>query len=608
MNASRTGLLRDGPARRIMTEPVAENSLSRIGARTLAGAFHAYRETFQAITERARIRFEERDWQGMRADATERLDLYKNVIGRIESDMRRILDSRVEDPQVWAAMKTFYSRFIATRHDWELAETFFNSVTRRIFATAGVNRTMEFVDTDFKSPPTASHAEVFHTHVSTGSLVDLVASILGSYPLSDHFQDIARDVEWVAGEIESRLKGLGLPGPIDRSEMVAHIFYRGMGAYIIGRLRANSELIPLGIALLNSPEGVAVDAVLVEENQISILFSFTRSYFHVAADRPYDLVKFLKTILPRKRISELYISMGFNKHGKTELYRELLEHLAASPEDRFEISRGEPGLVMIVFNMAEDDLVFKLIRDRFATPKKVSRQGVMKKYDLVFRHDRAGRLVDAQAFEHLKFDLSRFSPELTEELRREAAKTVRFGEDHLVVEHAYVERRVTPLNLYLQTADGTAAKRVVMDLGRAIKDLAVSNIFPGDVLLKNFGVTRHGRVVFYDYDEICFLTTCHFRELPQSSHDEDELSDEPWFYVGEQDVFPEEFVRFLGLAGPLRELFLEHHGDLFDVSFWRTTQKAIEAGEFFHIFPYDSSQRRRCLSAAPQRSGEPTGM
>ncbi len=591
-----------------MSEPLTESRLAQVGARTLAGAFNASREAFRAITERARIRFEESDWQGMRADAAERLDLYKNVIDRIEEEIRRILHSRVGDPQVWAAMKSLYSGSIGARHDWELAETFFNSVTRRVFATAGVNRDMEFVDTDFKSPPTESYAEVFRTHVRSGSLRDLAASVLGSYPLSNRFQDIARDGQWVAGEIESRLQDLGLPGPVDRAEMVQHIFYRGMGAYIIGRLYANSQLIPLGIALLKSPEGVVVDAVLLEEDQISILFSFTRSYFHVKAERPYDLVRFLKTILPRKRISELYISIGFNKHGKTELYRELLQHLAVSPQDLFEISRGEPGMVMIVFNMAEDDLVFKLIRDRFATPKKVTRQGVMKKYDLVFRHDRAGRLVDAQAFEHLKFDLARFSPKLLEELRREAVKTVHFSGDHLVVEHAYVERRVTPLNLYLQTAEGASAKRVVMDLGRAIKDLAVSNIFPGDVLLKNFGVTRHGRVVFYDYDELCPLTSCNFRELPQSSHDEDELSDEPWFYVGEHDVFPEEFVRFLGLTGPLRDLFLEHYGDLFDVTFWRRTQEAIAAGEFFHIFPYERSQRRSGFSPAVQTRGESTGI
>jgi isocitrate dehydrogenase kinase/phosphatase len=241
--------------------------------------------------------------------------------------------------------------------------------------------------------------------------------------------------------------------------------------------------------------------------------------------------------------------------------------------------------------MPRDDLVFKLIRDRFDSPKNTSRQEVMEKYEMVFRHDRAGRLVDAQAFEHLKFETCCFSAQLLDELVQTAAQTVRFEKDQIIVNHAYVERRVTPLDLYLATADDAAARRIVIDWGYAIKDLAVSNIFPGDILLKNFGVTRHGRVVFYDYDELCPLTSCHIKKIPQSSGYEDEMDAEPWFYVDENDVFPEEFRRFLGLPGPLQEVFLAHHADLLEVDFWLNAQHAIQAGEFPHIFPYAESCR-----------------
>jgi isocitrate dehydrogenase kinase/phosphatase len=234
-------------------------------------------------------------------------------------------------------------------------------------------------------------------------------------------------------------------------------------------------------------------------------------------------------------------------------------------------------------------VVFKLIRDRFAIPKKATRQEVMEKYDLVFKHDRAGRLVDAQVFEHLKFDECCFAPELLIELQREAGQTVRIADSSVIVDHAYIERRVTPLNIYLEEAGEDAACKAVIDLGRAIKDLAVSNIFPGDILLKNFGVTRRGRVVFYDYDEVCPLTNCKFRKLPQSSSYEDELASEPWFHVDENDVFPEEFSKFLWLPESLREVFVKHHSDLFEVDFWRRTQTAIEAGELTHIYPYERS-------------------
>ena len=405
------------------------------------------------------------------------------------------------------------------------------------------------------------------------------------------YQDIEYDAQQVASKIKDHFRKIGSSERIDRINMACNVFYRGMGAYLVGRIYTDSILIPLAIALLNLPDGIVVDGVLLNEDDVSILFSFTRSHFHVEVERPYDLIHFLKTILPHKRIAELYISTGFNKHGKTELYRELLDHLTVCYEDRFDVSQGQRGMVMIVFNMPDYDLVFKLIRDKFGTPKKTTRREVIGNYDLVFRHDRAGRLIDAQEFEYLKFDACCFSAQLLMELKQNASKTVRIENDFIIVNHGYVERRVTPLDVFLKTTDESQARSTVIDWGNAIKDLAVSNIFPGDILLKNFGITRHGRVVFYDYDEICTLTSCNFRKLPASADYVDEMASEPWFYVDENDVFPEEFSKFVSLPGPLKEVFLQYHADLFEVEFWQRTQQAVKAGEFPHIFPYADSCR-----------------
>ncbi len=574
-----------------MSENKNNSELAEIGARTILEAFTAYRREFEAITRQAKFRFRDRDWHAMRADAARRLDVYKTVIDRIEAEIRQLLELQSHSKTIWSAIKAAYSGLIAKRNDWELAETFFNSITRRLFATIGVDPEIEFVDSGFETPPLPAAKEIFRTYGAKGSIEEMVRTILINFALADAFQDIQHDIQWVSESIRIQLRNRGLSSQIERADMVENAFYRGMGAYIIGRIYVDSALIPVAIALLNPPGGIRVDGVLLEEDQISILFSFTRSYFHVDVRRPYDLVQFLSTILPRKRIAELYISTGFNKHGKTELYRELLDHMTECSLDQFEISRGERGMVMIVFNMPRDDIVFKLIRDHFATPKKSTRQDVMDKYDLVFKHDRAGRLVDAQVFEHLKFDECCFAPELLIELQREAGQTVRVENGNVIVDHAYVERRVTPLNIYLEEADEEACRNVVNDFGCAIKDLAVSNIFPGDILLKNFGVTRHGRVVFYDYDELCPLTSCTFRKLPQASSYDDEMASEPWFYVDENDVFPEEFRKFLGLTEPLREVFMSHHADLFNVDFWQQTQAAIEAGELTHIYPYERSDR-----------------
>ena len=574
-----------------MTQTNTDKNLPGRSAKAILAAFNTYRQRFKDITRRSQSHFENRDWHAMRHDATRRLELYRQEVDRIEIDTRRILGDHVRDKQIWARTKAAYSVGLTVSDDWELAETFFNSITRRIFSTVGVDAKIEFVNTDFDTPPNQASSTCIFSLMNVAPTGDLIKDILAGYQWAAPFKDLDYDVRQVAEKIKSYLDDPGIGNRIDRIDIIREVFYRGMGAYLVGRIQAGSTLLPLAIALLNTPEGIIIDGVLLTEDAISILFSFTRSHFHVVVDRPYDLIQFLRTILPQKRIAELYIAIGFHKHGKTELYRELLDHLSVCYEDRFDISPGKPGMVMIVFNMPNDDLVFKLIRDRFDKPKTGTRREVMEKYDLVFRHDRAGRLVDAQAFEHLKFDGGCFAAGLMAELKQGAADTVLFEEHSVIVNHAYVERRVTPLDIFLKKAAEAEAVRTVIDWGNAIKDLAVSNIFPGDILLKNFGVTRLGRVVFYDYDELCLLTSCNFRQLPPPSVYEDELADEPWFYVDENDVFPEELQNFIELSGRLKAEFLEHHNDLFDVAFWQQTQDKIRRGEPPHIFPYSEHCR-----------------
>jgi len=487
-------------------------------------------------------------------------------------------------------MKAVYSGLIAQRDDWEIAETFFNSVTRRIFTTVGVDHQIEFVATDFETPPTRPQSPVYRVYNRFASTPDLVAGILRDYRFAALFHDLEGDARRVAARLEAQLATLGALRTVERVEMIKPAFFRGMGAYLVGRLFSGSHSVPLALALIHTPQGVVVDSVLLDENSVSILFSFAHSYFHVEVERPYDLVHFLKSMMPRKRTGELYISLGYNKHGKTELYRGLLDHLAYTQE-RFEIARGQRGMVMLVFTMPSYDIVFKLIKDHFNYPKDSTRKQVMGKYDLVYRRDRAGRLVDAQAFEYLEFSRDLFADDLLAALQHDCSQSVRIDADTVVISHAYVQRRVIPLDIFVREAREAAACTAVLDYGQAIKDMACSNIFPGDMLLKNFGVTRHGRVVFYDYDELCLLEECNFRRMPPTDRYEEEMSAEPWFHINANDIFPEEFPNFLGLGGTLREVFETRHADLYGVDYWRARQDAIRAGEWAHVFPYQAEQR-----------------
>ncbi len=577
----------------------------------ILSSFEAYRDQFKRITKRARGRFESRDWHGMQADALQRLDLYKTIVNKAVPQVERLLGSESHRLETWKEIKAAYSQSLYRyTNEVELVQTFFNSISRRIFATVGVNPEIEFLDDEYQPAAESGKPSVYTTHLYQENLQTLLMQIFSAHPFAIAYQDLGRDIRQVRRIIQKHLERIWGRAQFDRIEMLRPVFYRGTGAFFIGRIcrfsgqipipdsqmsrsmvaALREQYMPLILCLQNRQGKIGVDAVLLDEDEASIVFSFTRSYFHVEADRPGEMVSFLKSIIPLKRIAELYIAIGFNKHGKTELYRDLMRHLEQS-NDQFETAPGERGMVMAVFNLPSYDMVFKVIKDRLIPPKSTSRSEVMRRYDLVFKHDRAGRLVEAQEFEHLSFAKERFTPRLLDDLLQVAPSMISIHDGLVSIQHVYIERRTIPLNLYVKNLNKIATRQVVLDYGKAIKDLAATNIFPGDILLKNFGVTRHGRVVFYDYDELCLLTECEFRRLPPANYFDDEFSADPWFYVGPNDIFPEEFRTFLGLQGSLRSAFLEAHSDLFEVAYWRTMQQHHLAGEVVDILPYPENRR-----------------
>jgi isocitrate dehydrogenase kinase/phosphatase len=575
---------------------LTDSRLAALCAQTARQSFLDYQERFHQITRRARARFLARAWVESYADATERLKLYSAVLDGLTSRIRDLMGERLSDRSVWAAIKAVYSSLIADSSEWEIAESFFNSLTRRVFATEGVDQSIEFVDTDFDAPPTSARTDVQRRY-SGNSLPELLRQMATDAEGGGFEEKCWRNLSEATRLGALRIQAAFTPTdsmPVSnwKLEMIGSAFYRGRGAYLVGRVFRNEDE-PLAVAFClrhENDEGVALDAILIGENDLAILFSFTRAYFRVESRRPYDLVRYLRLLMPRKRLNDLYNSIGHPRHGKTEFYRNFVAHLKNS-NDRFAIAEGTPGMVMLVFTLPSYDVVFKLIKDRFDYPKDASRADVMRRYRLVFEHDRGGRLVEAHEFEHLRIARNRFEPALLEDMRQNAAATVRLDGDDVVIGQAYVERRVRPLNLFFAEHESCAQAKAGRDYGQSIKDLAASNIFPGDLLTKNFGVTRHDRVVFYDYDELTFLTDCNFRDLPQATTYEEEMSAEPWFSVRDNDIFPEEFPRFLGLPESARTALFEQHADLFAADFWRELQGKLRAGEILEVFPYGEDRR-----------------
>jgi isocitrate dehydrogenase kinase/phosphatase len=563
----------------------SRDALVRDCAQTLVDIFADYNSEFRAITRRARQRFEHRDWHGAQRDAVERIELYdKYVVNTVET-MRKRLGDEVSERAIWSSIRRRFAEIIDPLPDNEFTKTFFSSVTRRTFDTTGVDAAVEFVALGLDPLGSVKTQVETKVYVNRGSVELLIEELLADFRFRTPYRDFERSVKRVSDELKASLESNGERRTIETLEVIKEVFYQMTRAYLVGRISGRGWSLPFVVALRNQESGVVVDAIMLEESTVSVLFSFTRSYFHVDLANVGEVVKFLKTILPLKPVSELFTVLGRAKQGKTERYRELFRHLQHS-DDQFVLAPGEKGLVMVCFTLPSFDVVFKLIRDRFPVQKNILREDVLHKYDLVFRHDRAGRLVDAQEFKRLKFPKARFAPDLLAELLGETAATVHEEGDQLVMDHMYIERRMTPLNLYLREATREQAEKVVLDYGQAIRDLAVTNIFPGDLLLKNFGVTRHGRVIFYDYDELCLVTDCRFREVPESRYEEDEMRAETWYYVAENDVFPETFINFLGFDPHLKQVFLEAHQEVLTADWWRGIQQRLVEGDVLEVLPY----------------------
>lgn len=574
-------------------------------AKTILNGFDAYFADFQNITLGAKARFERAAWHDVHQANKERLDLYKTKVLQVLKLVHSVTSKDIAELELWRDARCTYAQLIASHSNYEIAETFFNSVFCNQFQHAHIHDSYIFVKPS-RAPddkPLRDYS-IYISYSGRDGLENMFEDILNDYGFSIPWENQARDI----GHICRTLRATSL-AVLDseknlRVDMLESVFYRNKAAYLVGRMIFGGEVLPLLLPCLNNGRGaIFVDTVIYEEDPTSIIFSFTRSYFMVDAPIPSRFVRFLSTIMPQKTRSELYNSIGFHKHGKTEFYRHILAHMKVS-SDKFVIARGIKGMVMCVFTLPSYPVVFKVIKDRFDAPKTVTEEIVREKYKFVSRSDRVGRMADTQEYSNFIFYRNRFSNELLQELRRLCPSKLQMDDKWVIIKHLYVERRMEPLNLYLQGAGDEDIREAMEEYGNAIKQLAAANIFPGDMLLKNFGVTRHGRVVFYDYDELCPLTECNFRRLPQAQTPEQELADRPWYTVDEADVFPEEFRFFFSGNPTARKAFEERHSDLYAARYWQRLQDRIRTGHIESAFPYRRKWRFKRHSALNRSKGE----
>jgi isocitrate dehydrogenase kinase/phosphatase len=561
---------------RLLPEPVAGDI-----AQTILQGFNKHFSIFREITQQARGFFVEGNWMSARQAAIDRISLYSTRIGETVDELSRRYGFEEFDSELWQSVKLNYVTLLYQHQQPELAETYYNSVFVRLFDRHYYKNENIFVRPSVSTERLDSDDPVYRSFYPTREgWRDCLSRILREADHGLPYEDIRQDIRRIVGDIRNSPRIPALLPKHFQLQILRPLFYRNRSAYIVGRAIIGPEKRPLIIRLRRSGNGQAyVDRLITSSRDIANIFSSARAYFLVDTRFPSALVKFLLTLLPDKMAADMYTQIGFHKQGKAEFYRDFLDHIQRS-SDQLETAPGSRGLVMLVFTLPSYPYVFKVIRDRFKPPKDTTRSIVIDKYHMVKMRDRVGRMSDAWEFSHTAFPLGRFTDELLDELKTEAASQFIIENDTLIIKHLFIERRLQPLNLYLERAGGGDLEDALREYGNAIREIAAAGLFPGDLLSKNFGYTRHGRVIFYDYDEVVPIGECRFRRIPPPRYPEDELAGEPWYSIDPNDIFPEEFVTFLVTDPEQKEIFTRQHAELFDANYWKQLQQTVANNEF----------------------------
>ena len=560
-------------------------------AQSILTGFERHFSFFQEISSAARERFEHADWEAVREASAKRISFYDLRVQEAINRLNANFDIDELDEGLWQQVKQTYAGMLKTHSRPELAETFYNSVFCRLFERKYYDNDKIFIESQVDRGELSERYRVYMSfHVAEGGLTGTIWDILSAFYFSLPYEDIKRDCDRIAQSLLDQAGFDQLPADL-RFDLLESPFYRNKAAYIIGRMVYGDKIHPFILPLINNEHGsLYVDTLLIRGRHVEAVFSFARAYFMAKTPVPTATVEFLQSIMPYNTLAELYNSIGFHKQAKNEFYRDLLNHLDES-KDLFVTAAGTPGLVMQVFTLPSFPYVFKVIRDRFPPQKEVTHKLVKERYLQVKKHDRIGRMADTLDFMDVALPIGRIESKLLRELQDTVASQLEYDGDMLVIKHLYIERRMVPLNLYQQDADQAKIREILDDWGLALKQLMGVNIFPGDLLFKNFGVNCQGKVVFYDYDEVCYLSEVNFRKIPPPHSSLDIYRDEPCYSVNPNDVFPEEFITFVTTDAQIRHMLMELHPELFDYSYWQKAQQNLAAGIQADVFPYSQKLR-----------------
>ncbi len=602
------------PRRALSTEVINNAALSelyavrgreeraRLIAKIILAVFNDYYSRSRRIPFDAKLAFERRDWPSTFRLSRDRLSIYTISIDRALPVLEAGAPELREDETFWSDIERYYDELIASRYEADLAFAFINSVRRKLYSDLW--KPVQY------SPPKGM--------VRRGTLdVPTLVTISATVPVTS---ETVREMLAAGGPTARRgAPGGGGGGGRDRITLAAMArgategselklvmvnagFYRNRGCYLVGRLAVPGHGIhPLTIALLNEPDGVFVDAVLTESDDLQYVFSSTLANLHVTNPNFHELAQFLFSLMPKRPLGLHYSTIGFNHIGKVAVINEIeREHRRTG--ERLDTAVGFRGTVAIGFSMPSSRYVMKVIRDEPTADYKWGTfpgvEAVIEKYRLVHYMDRAGSMLDNIIYYNITLDAGMFASDLVDELVQAAPGCVARHGDQLIFRHLIVQPKMIPMPVFLATASPDDARVAVQNLGTCIKNNAAANVFNKDLDGRNYGVSPIRKVYLFDYDAVEPLTEVKVRTNTDRVDGEEDIPD--WFFEEGTIFLPEETTVGLRIDDrELRRVFLETHPELMTVDYWTGMQRAIREGKVPKVRAYPLGRRlvRRRVAA-----------
>ena len=565
----------------------------RMTAEWVLAQFEQFYAEFLDVPYQARTAFEQQHHSTSIWLSRYRLSLYSSYIHRMGAYLKAIQPNISIDVNFLNQLEARFWRMVENRYESDVAYAFMHSIRRMVYRD-------EWKPVEYSFWGSNENSEQYPAELLQKFDVDATVSddLLAEILRIPEFSVAHRDIEGDALAIARRINRLARRRDRDITtvEMIDAGFFRNRGAYLVGKILFDDHsYAPLIIALLNGPDGIYCDAVILDEHLAHNLFSSTLANYHVTTRYYHELSAYLHSLMPHRALGLHYSTIGYNHVGKVAVIKELKQELEDSG-GVLDNAIGEPGTVAIGFAGPQSAYNLKVIRNHPTSGYKWGEfegiDSVKEKYSRVHEINRTGSMLDNIIYFNIALEKRLFSPGLLAELLAEASETVSLHGDAVLFKYLIVQPRMTPLPVFLEHADERQVRYVLESLGDCIKNNAAANIFNKDLDARNYGVSHFLKVYLFDYDALEVMVDVKIRSNLDRFDGEEDIPD--WYFEDGVIFLPEEIEAGLCIRDrEQRQMFREYHGDLLTTGYWENLQYELRQNQVPAIKVYPDTCRLR---------------